>query len=300
MPSHATRFLQPVNRRAVLTALAALGLAPATPPASAKKKKKCTVPPTSGLRAFVDQADPGSTLRLCGGTFPLSPVLTIAKDLTIVGAGPGATTLSSNVVNAGTIVTVAQGVTAVLQGLTVTGGSGFTGDNESGGGIQNAGTLTLKSVAVRGNRAEYGGGIRNTDTGQLTLDHSTVAGNTAFQGGGVFNAGLLTVRNGGAIGGKGSGDANFAVQGAGLYNDALYGEAQFAKGTKATGNLLRCDSGSTPCEGGGVYNGRSFSGDHTGLVILATTTIVTRNRYENSATISNCAGVAVDNCLETT
>ena len=95
--------------------------------------------------------------------------------------------------NFGTVRTVR------IEGLTVTAGQ-FAG---SGGGVHNAGALTLAGVTLSRNlHAVSGGGVYNTGT--LTLSGSTVSGNTANYlwslsgedggGGGVFNSyGTVTV-----------------------------------------------------------------------------------------------------------
>jgi sugar lactone lactonase YvrE len=71
-------------------------------------------------------------------------------------------------------------------------GSVAVGGAAGGGGILNAGTLTLVDSTVAGNTSGRGGGIDNEGT--LTIRNSTVAGNSAGgPGGGVFNAGVLAV-----------------------------------------------------------------------------------------------------------
>ena len=88
------------------------------------------------------------------------------------------------------VFSVDEGVTAELRGLTATRGNSGT----EGGGIYNAGTLTLTNSTVSGNTAGgvergNGGGILNFfGSGTLTLKNSTVSGNTAsFSGGGITN-----------------------------------------------------------------------------------------------------------------
>ena len=62
-------------------------------------------------------------------------------------------------------------------------GGGFTGQ---GGGIFNAGTLTVVNSRLSGNAADdQGGGIFNLGT--LILNKSIIADNTAIVGGGVYN-----------------------------------------------------------------------------------------------------------------
>jgi hypothetical protein len=81
------------------------------------------------------------------------------------------------------VFSIPEGVTAELIGLTVTGGS----TPEAGGGILNAGTLSLTNSTVTGNTTGgSGGGISNTGTAKL--DETTVSLNTAgADGGGILN-----------------------------------------------------------------------------------------------------------------
>lgn len=66
-----------------------------------------------------------------------------------------------------------------------------------GGGIWNAGRLTLNDSTVSGNQAENGGGgIFNGASGYLTLNGSTVSGNRANDGAGIYNDnGYLTLND---------------------------------------------------------------------------------------------------------
>jgi hypothetical protein len=82
--------------------------------------------------------------------------------------------------------------------LTIQGGNKFLiGGEDSGGGIFNAGHLTLRRVTIRNNRATFGGGLYNDRGATVTIINSTVSGNTALDpgicdggfGGGIFNAG---------------------------------------------------------------------------------------------------------------
>ena len=64
------------------------------------------------------------------------------------------------------------------------------GEAPTGGGIYNGGSLTLRDVDVRGNRAtEFGGGVANGMGATLTLNgSSSIRGNSAtVAGGGVYN-----------------------------------------------------------------------------------------------------------------
>jgi hypothetical protein len=104
--------------------------------------------------------------------------------LTIRGAGADQTIIDAAGIDRG--VHVLKNVIAVLEGLSITGGSAT-----SGGGVSNAGQLTLNDATVRNNTAATGGGISNT--GQLTLNRTSVQDNTATStsssspyGGGIY------------------------------------------------------------------------------------------------------------------
>src|SRR5262249_49330365 len=77
------------------------------------------------------------------------------------------------------VLTVPASGVVSISGLTITGGYAF---HQDGGGILNAGQLSLTSCTVSGNEADggtsggaAGGGIYNTGT--LTVRDSTISGN---------------------------------------------------------------------------------------------------------------------------
>jgi CSLREA domain-containing protein len=86
------------------------------------------------------------------------------------------------------------GVTARLEDLTVRNGSVV-----DGGGIRNAGTLTLTRVTVSGNQAtaDAGGILNAAPAASLTVTASTVSGNTSGETGGglATDGGTVTIRN---------------------------------------------------------------------------------------------------------
>lgn len=88
----------------------------------------------------------------------------------------------------GPILGVFRGSTVRVQGIFIIGGSNPHG----GGGIANAGSLTLNRVTVTGNAADVGGGVSNT--ARLLVLHSVVKANTStLFGGGISNSAMLTV-----------------------------------------------------------------------------------------------------------
>jgi len=161
------------------------------------------------LRYVINQVDSTSgdnTINFSvTGTISLSsalPDLSNTTGLTDI-EGPGAANLtvagSFNELRPFRIFTVDPNADANLVGLTITGG--LAG---SGGGIYNAGTLTVTNSTISGNGTEdslgypsAGAGIANVGT--LTVANSTIDGNMAADsaGGGIFNdaGGTLTVTN---------------------------------------------------------------------------------------------------------
>lgn len=162
------------------------------------------------LRAAIMEANalPGpDIIRLPNGVYNLSLSdsggdlddstgdLDITDNLTIVRNGPA----DEPVVNAslleygGRVFEIAAGVNAAIIGLTITGGN----DN-TGGGVQNLGSLQLLDVKVTGNSADgftaAGGGVFNAAGAELTITDSEITNNHTFgkysaEGGGIYNEG---------------------------------------------------------------------------------------------------------------
>ncbi|MEU6808041.1 choice-of-anchor Q domain-containing protein [Streptomyces sp. NPDC046831] len=156
------------------------------------------------LRAAVMAANarPGSTVTLPPGHYRL----TIPPDpRLIIGDHPDPTTGDLNVDAPTTIQGAGARSTVIdadhldrvfrlradtrMSDVTITGGRAkqrelpFT--DTGGGGIANAGHLTLRRVAVTGNSAGYGGGVFNIPDSHLDLVDSTVSQNAAGEAGGI-------------------------------------------------------------------------------------------------------------------
>jgi hypothetical protein len=154
---------------------------------------------SGSLRSAIETADASGvpdTITFAANLGPIikltSGPLTINSDLKI--KGPGADELSVSGTGNSGVFRVASGATARITGLRITGG-----DADSGGGINNMGTLTLGKSAVTNNLGEgSGGGIFNGGT--LKVWRSTISGNTADEGGGggVFNRGTVRGMEGSA------------------------------------------------------------------------------------------------------
>ncbi len=226
----------------------------------------------------------GDTISVAAGTYNTalgeSFPLVINQDLTLTGAGAGSTILDAT--GANTTVIVVGGQTAMISGVTITGGNVSNSMCPScevfGGGLFNFGTtLTLTNSTVSGNTASCtatipsggcfasGGGLVNLG-GSLTVTNSTVSGNAAScitsggdlcraQGGGLANfLGPLTVTNSTVSGNT----ASCTAGGSGVCS-ASGGGISFGGGTltltnaTVTANTVAC-SGAAPCPafGGGL------------------------------------------------
>ena len=153
------------------------------------------------------------TISLSGGE------ISLGKNTSIVGTTANALTIQNTAAASATsrVFEVSSGFTVDLSGMTVTGGN----PTDDGGGIFNAGTLTLRFVHVTGNTsASFGGGIRGFD-GTLNVYHSTVSNNTANAsggtGGGIDSNGHLTLTNSTISGNRVPNDNN---NGGGIWSGA--------------------------------------------------------------------------------
>jgi CSLREA domain-containing protein len=216
-----------------------------------------------------------TTINLPGGTYTLSGSgLSLSRNAVLNGAGASSTTISGG--NAVQVLNVAASAQVTINGLTISKGMagnasasscGFfaacaAGPGNNGGGIANAGSLTLVNSAVSGNAAGpgftqtfgfvlcggfpfpdctshsggtggnggNGGGIYNN--GQLTIQNSTISGNNAGAGSDGGPGATGTGSNAGA--GSAGGGGGFGGQGGGILNDTA-GTATITS-TTITGN----------------------------------------------------------------
>ena len=176
----------------------------------------------------------GQAINLTSGTLSLTGTSGIniigpgANQLTVNGGGS-----SSNF----SVFTVNSGATAFLDGLTIANGN----TSIYGGGINNAGTLTVLDSTFSANSAIGGGGINNA--GKLAVLDSTFSANSAADGGAIDNVsgGALTV-TGSTISG------NQAFTGGGIYS---YGSFTLT-GSTVTGNSTTCSDPLSCFTAGGI------------------------------------------------
>jgi cysteine-rich repeat protein len=180
--------------------------------------------PESCTEAAFDAALARHSVLFNCGPAPVTITLTTEKAITADTAidGGGLITLSGG--GAVRIFTVDANATLDVRNLTIADGSGKSGG--LGGGILNAGTLTLTNCTLSGNSAEAGGAIFNAGTLTMTKctlsDNSARGGSGGFgdgSGGGIYNSGghwnevgMLTLTNctlsGNSAVGEGGGIAN--------------------------------------------------------------------------------------------
>jgi hypothetical protein len=115
----------------------------------------------------------------------------ITNNLTIAGPGPSGLTIKRLSTAPAFGIFTNDNTTALIAGVTLTGGS-----QSSGGAIYNLGTLTLNSDTLENNSAQYGGAIYNNN-GTLTVVNSTLSADSALEhGGAIYNSGgALAVEN---------------------------------------------------------------------------------------------------------
>lgn len=115
--------------------------------------------------------------------------LDITGGLTITGAGTTSTSIRGR--GNDRVFDVLYPAKVTISNVDISGGFAGTGDDKSGGGIQNAGTLTLTDVNITFNEAQsgYGGGIINWREGILNMTRVNLRSNLAYVGGGLVNQG---------------------------------------------------------------------------------------------------------------
>ena len=166
------------------------------------------------------------------------------------------------------------GGTLTLNNLTITGGRASSSDQD-GGGIFNAGLLSLINVIVNDNHAGdgdpggNGGGIFNYVNTTLNITNSIInnnragtssAGPTGGSGGGIFmNSGTsLSITNSSITNNiAGAGDTGNGGTGGGIFFNST-SETPIT-GSTISGNTAGSSSGSAGGVGGGIYAGTSLT-----------------------------------------
>ena len=200
------RIHNPLRRKSCLASALAVAFTSTLWASTLHVEKDGTDVPTCGLKrdaacltvqyTIDNRSAAGDVILIGEGIY--SELINLNKNLTLRGVHPRESTVIDGMAS-GTVVTVPSGVTASLESLTIRDGlvSFDFGSSFVAGGISNAGTLSLLSTVVSGNRAvgaepsgmPVAGGILNL--GSLNLSHSSVVSNVATNGctsgGGILN-----------------------------------------------------------------------------------------------------------------
>jgi predicted outer membrane repeat protein len=181
--------------------------------------------------------------------------------------GPGANVLTVNGNSHGSVFSINQSVTAEIEGLTITGGTGTPANGSNyGGGIHNLGNLTLTNSTITGNTATGsfgdGGGIYSSGfASQLSITDSTLSGNTSGQYGGAIslNYGTLTVSDSTITGNISHAGAGFFGRGSeSFFDDTISGNlANLTGGVYVELGTL----GTFSCTVDGTIIANNFGGD---------------------------------------
>jgi len=206
------------------------------------------------------------------------------------------------------VMSITSGTTVTLVGLTITGGK----TTSDGGGIINAGVLTLEDCTITGNSARRGGGI--SSSGTTTIIGGTISDNTStsYGGGGYIQRGTTTIENctisGNAmVGVKLPSGAMSGGFGGGIYN----GGTLFLTGGEITNNTALLFGG------GGLYNegraelngctiseneaewGGGVSNSNYGTMIITGATIKENTANQGYGGIGNAGDLTLTNTIVT-
>jgi hypothetical protein len=205
-----------------------------------------------------------------GGTVDFAPGLSgaitlttgellVDKDLVVAGPGADVITVSGN--QASRVFTVAATNKVTLAGLTIADGVvSVPQGSVSGGGVWNAGILTITACVLDGNTVNAagvngsasGGGIANY--GRLTITGATLSGNSAHGfaagfGGAIANWGWLSVTASSLRGNAATGTLTASgARGGGIYNAGTL----TVTGCTLSGNTVRGRGAGS--DGAGIYN----------------------------------------------
>jgi hypothetical protein len=248
----------------------------------------CMTPQTAceTIGHAISLASSGDSIMVAAATYEEN--LTVAFSLTIIGSNDITTIIDGGGVS--TVLTISNvSARVTLSKLTIQNGSA-----SQGGGIYNAGTLTLNDSTVSKNIAGarggsgYGAGVYNLGT--LTINRSTIAVNTArghpnhSVGGGIWDGGLTTINDSTIRG-------NYANCGAGVYSG---GREMIINNSTLYRNNGQAGAGGAVCNDGELLISNSTLVDNeagVGGAIYSTGYATLQNSIvSNSQSGGNCWG----------
>lgn len=171
---------------------------------------------------------------------------------------------------------VEKGASGVFVGLTIRGGVA-----RFGGGIFNAGSLTLTGCTITANRAigafpNEGGGIFNR--GELAIQNSVISSNVANWGGGIYNVATLILTNSTVSGNRASTLSYYQAEGGGICN----------QGGLATIDGCTITANATTSVGGGMFN--------TGILTVSGSTLSHNSAADYGGALYTDYLATLDNC----
>ena len=200
------------------------------------------------------------------GTGGLLELSNTTAAITIDGPGASELSISGDASDPVFVFQVDKGVTALISGLTITGGGG--------GGLYNQGSATLSECTISGNSAtNNGSGLKNRGT--ATLTDCAIMGNSSAVGvGGLSNYGTATLATCTISGNLGGGFVNAGNAGTG---------SAYLSGCTISNN-------SSTSVGGGVSNsfGGSLTLSHCSISGNSAATGGGLNSYESATTLTDC------------
>lgn len=197
----------------------------------------------SALRTAVQS---GGTIQItCNGTITVASPIVVSRSVTLDGIGASATISGGNLSR---IFSVSNGVSFVVNNVTITGGSATLG----GAILNEGGSVTLNNVVLNNNQASIRGGAVANVSGTLSASNCTFSGNQVVAGSTIEFAG--SALGGALFNGEG---ATANIQASSFVDNA-------AKGGSALSNAGFISAGGN-AEGGAIYNAGSLTLSRTRL-----------------------------------
>jgi subtilisin family serine protease len=192
---------------------------------------------------------------------PFAPTLTILGGVA-TQEFPGGAVIDANGLDR--ILDVSSGNELHLENVVLRGGDALPGD---GGGVRNAGGLTLVNATVSGNRAVRGGGIYSTGIVQVT--ESEIGNNSATgNGGGIYNADQAADDQPTLVIERSTIATNTALNGAGIYHADARDSAEVVVGPLVITNST-ISGNRAQHRGGGIFSTNTARGSIDNSTIVA-------------------------------
>lgn len=137
------------------------------------------------IKHAISLAASGDTIQIAAATYQEN--LSIPLNLTLNGAKAATTIVDGS--QTANVFTVGAGISLTLSNLTIKNGVGYSG----GGGVNNAGTLTVNKSNFYTNTALSGGAILNTGT--AVFSHTNFSGNSPYFSGHSASCGAIDNRS---------------------------------------------------------------------------------------------------------